>query len=82
METVTINNKGQITIPVKIRKKLGLKKGTRLRIFATQNSNELTVMKEGSIMDLADSLPKPDKTFTIEEINEAMEKAVCEEALK
>ena len=82
METVTINNKGQITIPVKIRKKLGLKKGTRLRIFATQNSNELTVMKEGSIMDLADNLPKPDKTFTIEEINEAMEKAVCEEALK
>lgn len=80
MEIVTMRKKGQITIPTKLRKKLGLEPGSELRIFSASNNDQgFKVAKVGSIMDLAGSLPKPEKAFSIDEINEGIAKGASED---
>jgi antitoxin PrlF len=37
MPSATITSKGQITIPIEVRKKLGLKAGTRIDFFETED---------------------------------------------
>ena len=43
-ETSTLTSKGQITIPVKIRKMLGLDKGTKV-LFVKNGDNEFIMKK-------------------------------------
>ena len=43
METVTLNEKGQVTIPARIRKARGLRKGVRLAIVEIGDRIELVV---------------------------------------
>ena len=41
MYTITVTQKGQVVIPSKIRKKLNIKKGTRL--FVSEEENRITM---------------------------------------
>jgi len=80
MEIVTMREKGQITIPTKLRKKLGLEPGSELKIFSSvANDDGFKVAKVGSVMELAGSLPKPEKAFSIDEINDGIEKGASED---
>jgi len=80
MEIAIMNEKGQITIPSKLRKKLGLVKGAKLKLFSASNNDGFKVAPTGSIMDLAGSLPKPDKAFSIDEINQGIANGACEDS--
>ena len=80
METTILNKKGQITIPSALRKKLGLESGSKLRIFSPSGSSDLRIAPTGSIMDLAGCLPKPSKSLSIEEINEAIGEGASEDS--
>lgn len=66
MQTTTVTQKGQVTIPAPIRKALGLKKGDQVRFSLSKNKEAtLKVAKKTSIMDLFGSLKsdvKPDLT--------------------
>lgn len=81
METLTLNEKGQITIPAPLRKKLGIKAGSQLRLFAELDAKTLTLSPTGSLHDAFGILPKPKKALSIDEMNEAVEKSVAQDAI-
>jgi AbrB family looped-hinge helix DNA binding protein len=72
MPTATITSKGQITIPVKVRKALRLKPGSRIDFYEIADGEYLFRPKTGSILDMEGCVPKPDHTISIEEMNQAI----------
>ena len=73
MNITTLNNKGQITIPSSLRKKLGLKAGVKMKIFSSGKNQELYLTPTTSVHDLAGYLPRPKRAFSIDEINAGIE---------
>jgi len=67
-----MTSKGQITIPVKVRKALGLKPGVRIDFYEVEDGEYAFRPKTGSIMDMEGCIPKPDHTISIEEMNQAI----------
>jgi AbrB family looped-hinge helix DNA binding protein len=60
METVILNEKGQVTIPARIRKDRGLSKGTRIAIVEIGERIELVPIPEDivqALIGLGDQLP-------------------------
>jgi AbrB family looped-hinge helix DNA binding protein len=72
MATAAVTSKGQITIPVEVRKKLGLKPGDRVRFIEGENGEYILRPKTSSIMDLEGCVPWTGKPVTIEEMNETI----------
>jgi len=58
MPTATVTSKGQITIPVEVRKKLGLKAGDRINFFQDGDGKYTFEPKTGSIMEMKGILQK------------------------
>jgi len=81
VETLTLNEKGQITIPAPLRKQLGISAGSQIRLFSQPGEKTLHLAPTGAIKDAFGMLPKPKKAMTVEELNEAMEKSVAEEVM-
>lgn len=60
METVTLNEKGQVTIPARIRKDRGLSKGARIAIVEIGERIELVPIPEDpvqALLGLGEKLP-------------------------
>jgi len=72
MPTATMTSKGQITIPVKVRKALGLKPGVRIDFYEIEDGEYALRPKTGSIMDLKGCIPMLDHVVTIEEMDQAI----------
>ena len=77
MPTVTLTSKGQITIPIEIRRKLRLKDGDKIDFFETEEGMYAMRPKTGSIMELKGVLQQlgyavPNPAVTIEEMNSAV----------
>lgn len=73
MEEAKVTSKGQITIPKKIREKLNINPGDKVR-FVTDESNGVKIITQKKpIEELKGFLHRPDlKSRTIEEINEGI----------
>lgn len=72
MATAAVTSKGQITIPIEVRKKLGLKPGDRV-LFEESESGEIVLKpKTGSIMDLRGVFKWRGRPVSIEEMNETI----------
>lgn len=82
MPTATVTSKGQITIPVEVRKALRLEPGTKIQFFAGENGEYAFRPRTGSIRDLEGCVPKLDHIVTIEEMDEGIADAVAEEFLR
>ena len=67
----TLTSKGQITIPVEIRKKLGLHTGNKVNFILKKNVVEI-VPTDTSVKSLKGIVPKPAKSVTIEDMNKAI----------
>jgi len=52
MEIVTMNEKGQVTIPLKIRKSKGLKKGMKVALIEIGERIELVAMPEDLVQGM------------------------------
>jgi len=52
MEIVTLNRKGQVTIPARIRKNRGLKKGMQVALIEVGERLELVALPEDPIQGL------------------------------
>lgn len=52
MEILTLNKKGQVTIPARIRKDKGLRKGMRVALIEVGERLELVAMPEDPIQEL------------------------------
>ena len=82
MDTLTLNSKGQITIPASVRKKMGLKEGSEINLNLNTENDLLTLTPTRSILDGFGMLPKPKRAATIEEMDEAIGRAVVEQYRK
>jgi AbrB family looped-hinge helix DNA binding protein len=47
MGTLSVTSKGQVTIPVAVRKALGISPGTKVTISAQNGKGQITVVKQG-----------------------------------
>ncbi len=74
----TVTSKGQVTLPIEARKRLGIHAGTKLN-FIVKDDERLEVVKAGgSLRDLKTAVPKPKKALSLDE----MEVAIAEGASK
>jgi AbrB family looped-hinge helix DNA binding protein len=74
MCTASVNSKGQITIPAKVRKDLGLKAGDLVWFIKGERGEYILKHKTGSIMDMLGCIQWTGKPVTIEEMNETIAK--------
>jgi len=77
MPIATVTSKGQITIPIEVRKKLGLKSGDQINFFEDQDGKYTFEPKTGSIMDMEGilkhlGLPVLGYAPSIEEMDQAV----------
>jgi antitoxin PrlF len=77
MPTATITSKGQITIPIEVRRKLGLRAGDQINFFADEDGKYTFEPKTGSIMDMEGilkhlGLPVLGYAPSIEEMDQAI----------
>lgn len=75
--TTTVTQKGQATIPVSIRQKLGIKTNTKV-IFELKNSTEAILKPVPDFLSFQGSL-KTDKPFDVEAMDEAIGKYLSKE---
>ena|ERR1035437_6072768 len=72
MPTATMTSKGQITIPIQVRKALGLDTGDKIDFVEMERGGFALMPRTGSIRDLEGCIPKLDHVVTIEEMNQAI----------
>lgn len=74
--TVTVSSKGQVTLPVEARRRLGIRAGTQLE-FIVRGDDRLEVIKVGgSVRDLKGALAKPRRRLSLEEMDQAVAEGV------
>jgi AbrB family looped-hinge helix DNA binding protein len=82
MTTATMTSKGQITIPAEVRAKYRLSAGTRVD-FVENGAGELVLRpKTGDIRKLRGIIKYDGPPVSIEEMDEAIGKAISEHVLK
>jgi len=70
--TATVTSKGQITLPVEARRRMGIHAGTKLE-FIIRDDDRLEVVKVGgSIRALKGALPRPARTLSLQEMEAAI----------
>jgi AbrB family looped-hinge helix DNA binding protein len=74
MATAAVTSKGQITIPLEVRKKLGIKPGDRIRFIEGEHGEFILKPMTGSIKDLKGFAQWTGKPVSIEEMNETIAK--------
>jgi antitoxin PrlF len=78
MPSATVTSKGQITIPVEVRRALKIKPGTKIVFYETGPHSFGMMAKTGSIRDLKGILPKIGYVPTVEEMDQAIGEHVGE----
>jgi antitoxin PrlF len=87
MPTATVTSKGQITIPIEVRKALKLKAGDKISFFEAENGRFTFEPKTGSILDMKGILKKMGYsplgyTPTIEQMDRDILNAASEDYLR
>lgn len=70
----TVTSKGQVTLPAELRKRFGLKQGSRIRFSIPESGPAQVEPVRYTIDDLwrmVDALPRPKRVISFEEMNEA-----------
>jgi AbrB family looped-hinge helix DNA binding protein len=74
MAVATVTSKGQVTLPVEIRRRLGIGAGTRLE-FIVKNGDRLEVVRVGGrVRDVRGVLPRPRRKLSPHDIDAAIAK--------
>ncbi len=66
-----VSSKGQVTVPELVRKRLELARGDRIEWTVTKDRIEVRKV-EGRLQDLAGLLGKPQRAYTVEELDGAL----------
>jgi len=72
MSTATLTTKGQITIPVDIRRALDVEAGDRVEFVQVEPGRFELIAATRSVRELKGRFGKPDRTVSIEEMNTAI----------
>ena len=70
-----LSSKGQLTLPVEIRRALHLHAGDRLDVVLGENNRMELIPLSRSVKDLKGMLPKPSKPISLEEMDRAIRDA-------
>ena len=68
----TVTAKGQVTLPVEARRRLGIEAGTKLEILVTDDGRLEVIPLRGSIRELKGLLPPPPTPLTLEAMDDAI----------
>lgn len=80
MPTATVTSKGQITIPVEVRRSLGLESGSRVDFVLTDAGSYELVPATVTVRSLRGCVAPPARPVTIEDMDEAIADAATEVA--
>jgi len=72
LSTATLTTKGQITIPVDVRRALNVEAGDRIEFVQTEPGRFEVIATTRSVRELKGRFGKPKRTVTIEEMNAAI----------
>jgi antitoxin PrlF len=72
VSSATVTSKGQITIPVEVRVRLGLRPGSRLAFVPTETGGYEIHPEAGSVKELKGAVPRPSRPVSVEEMDEAI----------
>lgn len=72
--TVTVTSKGQVTLPVEARRRLGIRAGTRLQFIVRDDDRLEVVRVGGAVRDLKGLLPRPKRALSLDEMDTAIAK--------
>ena len=78
----TITSKGQVTIPKEIRDHLRLRDGRKIRFTVEGENRAVIVPVSRRLSELAGILPKPKRTATLEEMDEAIGRGAVQRYLR
>ena len=78
MSTATVTSKGQVTIPIDVRQKLGIHAGTKVEFVESADGGYQFIATTGSIRDLRGMFTWSGPTVTLEEMDEAIAAAAAE----
>jgi antitoxin PrlF len=78
MASATVTSKGQITLPVQVRRTLGLRTGDRVQFIETGNGKFEMTAANRSVRELKGVLYREGrKPVSVEEMNEAIARAAA-----
>ncbi|MDR1015128.1 MAG: AbrB/MazE/SpoVT family DNA-binding domain-containing protein [Coriobacteriales bacterium] len=78
MASATVTSKGQVTIPVDVRRDMGITAGTRLDFIPNGDGSYRVARKAGSVMDMFGMLRHDGPPVPVEEMDEAIAAALAE----
>jgi AbrB family looped-hinge helix DNA binding protein len=78
MPDATMTSKGQLTVPVEVRRRLGLKAGTRVSFVPTEDGSYELRVKTGSAQDLKGILHGRVPTVSLEQMDEAIARGAAD----
>lgn len=68
----TVTSKGQVTLPVEARRRLGIRAGTRLEFLVTEDGRLEVIPHSASVKSLKAMVPKPKRKLSVEEMQRAI----------
>jgi len=74
MATAILSSKGQITIPLPVRQKLGVTTGDRVEFVELKDGNFALVPAVEDVRSLKGMVPKPDRPVSVEEMRRIVAK--------
>ncbi|HKJ69519.1 MAG TPA: AbrB/MazE/SpoVT family DNA-binding domain-containing protein [bacterium] len=78
----TISSKGQVTIPAKFRKELGLEPRDKIRFEREGEKLVIRPIRKQDLLDLYQSVPAPEDEKDLHEIRQSVQKAIGEQAAR
>ena len=78
MTTATVTSKGQVTIPIDVREKLGIRAGTRVQFVPRPDGGYDFVASSGSIRDIRGMINAGGRTVSLEEMDDAIADAAAD----
>ena len=71
--TATVTSKGQVTLPVEVRRRLGLKPGSKLEFIVIGDERLEAIPLSETITSLKGMVPKPPRRLTLADMEKAIE---------
>ncbi len=69
-----LTSKGQLTLPMSVRKRLNLQSGDKVQFIIDDEGRALLIPVKASLLALKGMVPKPKKKVTLADMDEAVEK--------
>ncbi len=70
--TATVTAKGQVTLPVEVRRRLGLKPGSKLEFLVIDDERLEAIPVSETVSSLKGMVPKPKKSLSLAGIDRAI----------